>query len=498
MAKIFLGKYFPPSLVTKLRNEITNFRQRLDEPLFEAWERYKLLIDRCPYHNMLPVSQIDTFYNCLTLRHRDTINVAAGGTFMKRLIIGETQNVYVAGAYNQGVIIGETQNVYVAGAYNQGGSGMLPSNTITNLKEDLKGITTQSGIAYKGTMIPTTSSPPNVVERKTKVTKDMFHLTNNERTFQRCVMAIFYDMIEKMMEVFMDDFLILKNSIEVDKAKVDVIAKLPHPTIVKGIQSGHADFYRRFIQDFLKISRPITRLLKKDTLFIFFEECIEAYQSLKKKLIEAPISVAPTLDLPFKLMCDASDFAMVLIQEFDFIIRDKKGAKNLAVDHLSQLENPHQSLIDKKEINETFHPETLSVNKFFKDVKHYIRDDPFLFKVCANQVIQRCVHDWEAIEIVKARSCLHDRTSIYPCPSITYQNRFGTPRAIISDRYTYFCNDQFAKVMLKYGVTHRLATAYHPQSSRQVEVSNSGIKRILERIVGENHASWSDKLDDML
>nr|GEU76651.1 reverse transcriptase domain-containing protein [Tanacetum cinerariifolium] len=84
MAKMFLGKYFPPSMVTKLRNKITNFRQHPDESLFEAWERYKLSIDRCPNHNMLPVTQIDTFYNGLTLRHRDTINVAAGVTFMKR------------------------------------------------------------------------------------------------------------------------------------------------------------------------------------------------------------------------------------------------------------------------------------------------------------------------------------------------------------------------------------------------------------------------------
>nr|GEX34834.1 reverse transcriptase domain-containing protein [Tanacetum cinerariifolium] len=84
MAKMFLGKYFPPSMVTKLRNEITNFCQRPNELLFEAWECYKLLIDRCPYHNMLPVTQIDTFYNGLTLRHRDTINAAASGTFMKR------------------------------------------------------------------------------------------------------------------------------------------------------------------------------------------------------------------------------------------------------------------------------------------------------------------------------------------------------------------------------------------------------------------------------
>nr|GEX47293.1 reverse transcriptase domain-containing protein [Tanacetum cinerariifolium] len=84
MAKMFLGKYFSPSMVTKLRNEITNFRQCPNESLFEAWEHYKLLIDRSPNHNMLLVTQIDTFYNGLTLRHCDTIIAAAGGTFMKR------------------------------------------------------------------------------------------------------------------------------------------------------------------------------------------------------------------------------------------------------------------------------------------------------------------------------------------------------------------------------------------------------------------------------
>ncbi|GJW89805.1 hypothetical protein Tco_0167358 [Tanacetum coccineum] len=88
---------------------------------------------------------------------------------------------------------------------------------------------------------------------------------------------------------------ISKNGIEVDKAKVDVIAKLPHPTTVKGIQSflGHAWFYRRFIQDFSKIDWPMTRLLEKDTPFFFSKECIEAFQTLKKKLTEAPILVAP-------------------------------------------------------------------------------------------------------------------------------------------------------------------------------------------------------------
>ncbi|GKB02499.1 reverse transcriptase domain-containing protein [Tanacetum coccineum] len=84
MMRKFLSKYFPPSMVTKLRNEITKFEQKPHESLFEAWERYKLSINRCPNHNMLLVTQIDTFYNGLTLNHRDTINDAAGGTFMQK------------------------------------------------------------------------------------------------------------------------------------------------------------------------------------------------------------------------------------------------------------------------------------------------------------------------------------------------------------------------------------------------------------------------------
>nr|GEX99841.1 reverse transcriptase domain-containing protein [Tanacetum cinerariifolium] len=157
MAKMFLRKYFPPSMVTKLRNEITNFRQRPDESLFEAWERYKLSIDRCPNHNILPVTQIDTFYNGLTLRHRDTINAAAGGTFMKR----RTEECYdlienMTAYHNdwdtsaQRTIVGITQNVYDAGA-------------------------------YQGPTIPTTSSSlPPVIERETEATKDTVPPTNNE------------------------------------------------------------------------------------------------------------------------------------------------------------------------------------------------------------------------------------------------------------------------------------------------------------------------------
>ncbi|GJX26224.1 reverse transcriptase domain-containing protein [Tanacetum coccineum] len=346
------------------------------------------------------------------------------------------------------------------------------------------------------------------------------------------MVAIFHDMIEKTMEVFMDDFSVFgdsfssclshldkmlqrcedtnlvlnwekchfmvkegivlghkisKSGIEVDKAKVDVIAKLPHPTTVKGIRSflGHAGFYRRFIQDFSKIARPMTHLLEKETPFIFSKECIEAFETLKMKLTQAPILVAPDWDLPFEIMCDASDFAVGAVlgqrktKHFQpihyarktmteaqahytttekellavvMLSQDcsggfccsknlmslsviKKGVENLAADHLSRLENPHQSELGKKEITEIFPLETLGIvtfrdddnfpwfadfanyhagnfvikgmssqqkRKFFKDVKHYFWYDPFLFKICANQVIWRCVHDKEALDILKA------------------------------------------------------------------------------------------------
>ncbi|GKF49960.1 reverse transcriptase domain-containing protein [Tanacetum coccineum] len=100
--------------------------------------------------------------------------------------------------------------------------------------------------------------------------------------------------------------------LEVDKAKIDVFSKLPPPTNIKGIRSflGHAGFSRRFIKDFLKITRPLTKLLEKDTLFEFNDECQNAFKILKENLTCAPVIVSPNWSLPFELMCDASDFTV--------------------------------------------------------------------------------------------------------------------------------------------------------------------------------------------
>nr|GEX69283.1 reverse transcriptase domain-containing protein [Tanacetum cinerariifolium] len=242
---------------------------------------------------------------------------------------------------------------------------------------------------------------------------------------------------------------------------------------------------------------------------------------------------------------------VLLLQEFDIIICDKKGTENLVADHLSRLENPHKDVFENKDINKNFPLETLEKissastlwfvdfanfhagnfivkgmssqqkKKFFKDVKHYFWDDPYLFRICADQIIRWCVHGQEAYDILKA--CHEGPTGGHHGANFTAKKvfdaakalptndarvvvkflkslfaQFETPRAIISDRGTYFCNDKFAKVTSKYGVTHRLATAYHPQTSGQVEVSNRDLKRILERTVEENRASWSEKLEDAL
>src|SRR5262249_15760907 len=545
-----------------------------------------------------------------------------------------------------------------------------------------------------------------------------FGLCNAPATFQRCMTAIFSDMLEEGMEVSMDDFSVFGSSfdnclrnlekvlqrcvetnlalnwekchfmvkegivlghkisqkgIEVDKAKVEAIENLPPPTSVKAIRSflGHAGFYRRFIKDFSKIAKPLTDLLQKDIPFEFSKSCLQAFEMLKEKLVNAPIMIAPDWSLDFEIMCDASDLAVgavlgqckdkhfqpiyyasktlnaaqenytttekellavvfsfdkfrsylilskvivytdhsalkyllsksdakprlirwvLLLQEFDLEIKDKKGAENLVADHLSRLENPDLPELNEDEIDDTFPEEKLysiqsypspwfsdfanylaarilphdltyqQRKKFFANVKYYIWEDPYLYKLCADQVIRRCVPESEMQGIL--RHC-HDKATeghfgairtankvlqsgfywptlfkdahryvtscnqcqrsgnvsrrhelpltnilvckifdiwgidfIGPFPNSfgnryilvavdyvskwveaialltnnarvvakflkTIFTRFGTPRTLISDRGTHFCNTQLERLLSKYGVTHKLATPYH-------------------------------------
>ena len=171
------------------------------------------------------------------------------------------------------------------------------------------------------------------------------------------MMAIFVDMVEKCIEVFIDDFSVFgasfenclanmekvlqwceesnlvlnwekchfmvqegivlghkisRRGIEVDKAKLDVIDKFPPPVNVKGTRSflGHVGFYRRFIKDFSKIAKPLSNLLNKEVVFVFKEECLEAFNTLKAKQVFAPVITAPDWGQEFELMCDATDYAV--------------------------------------------------------------------------------------------------------------------------------------------------------------------------------------------
>nr|GEY18984.1 reverse transcriptase domain-containing protein [Tanacetum cinerariifolium] len=217
--------------------------------------------------------------------------------------------------------------------------------------------------------------------------------------------------------------------------------------------------FQRFIKDFSKIARPMTHLLEKDTPFIFSKECVEAFQSLKRKLTEAPILIAPDWDMPFELMCDASDFAIgaVLGQ------RQEK--------HFRPIHYASKTMTEAESNYTTTEKEMLAVVYAFEKFRSYL---------------------------IMNKSTVYTNHSVLKYLFAKKDSKIWNPRAIINDRGMHFYNDQFAKVMLKYSVTHRLATPYHPQTSGQVEVSNRGLKRILERTVGENRASWSDKLDDAL
>nr|GEZ06306.1 reverse transcriptase domain-containing protein [Tanacetum cinerariifolium] len=148
--------FFPPSKTTNLHNEITRFQQRFDESFYEAWDRVNDLLRACPHQGFFELHQLDTFYNALNVNDQDSLNSVTGGNFLDKMpreclkIIESKSKVHQSRA-----------KAVVAKV----GSGTLPSNTITNPKEELKGITTRSGVAYQG---PTIHNPSKVVKQGTE------------------------------------------------------------------------------------------------------------------------------------------------------------------------------------------------------------------------------------------------------------------------------------------------------------------------------------------
>ncbi|GKA80277.1 reverse transcriptase domain-containing protein [Tanacetum coccineum] len=343
-----------------------------------------------------------------------------------------------------------------------------------------------------------------------------------------------------------------KEGLDVDKVKIDVISKLPPPTNVKGVRSflGHAGFYRRFIKDFLKIARPLTKMLEKDAPFEFDDECQKAFELLKEKLTCALVIVSPNWNLPFELMCDASDFVVgavlgqkdgknfhpiyfasknlnpaqqkytvtkkelmavvfafkkfrsylilsktivhtdhlalkhlfkkqdakprlirwiLFLQEFDIEIKDRKGAENVAANHLSRIKN--EEISDDREFDDNFPRETLieintkdepwfadfanylvvdiipkgmtyqQKNKFFSDLKRYFWEEPYLFKVCSDGMTRRCISGPETRTILD--QCHHGPTGGHYGPIVTAKkvldSGFYCPTIIKEATLVYFC-----------------------------------------------------------
>ena len=295
-----------------------------------------------------------------------------------------------------------------------------------------------------------------------------FGLCNAPGTFQRCMMAIFSDMVEKTIEIFMDDFSVMGNSfdnclenlravlarceetnlvlnwekchfmvqegivlghrisargIEVDKAKIEAIEKLPPPSSVKGIRSflGHAGFYRRFIKDFSQIAKPLSNLLAQGVSFEFDSEkellaIVFAFDKFRPYLIGNKV-VVHTDHSAIKYLMTKKDAKprlirwVLLLQEFDVEIKDKKGTENLVADHLSRLEGTRDDI----PLNDEFPDEKLFAienkkavpwfadyvnylvakvippefdyqkkKRFFAHLKHYYWEEPILYRHCAD------------------------------------------------------------------------------------------------------------------
>nr|XP_017221472.1 PREDICTED: uncharacterized protein LOC108198219 [Daucus carota subsp. sativus] len=436
-------------------------------------------------------------------------------------------------------------------------------------------------------------------------------------------MAIFSDMVGDFLEVFMDDFSVFGDSFDdclynlgkvLERCECTNLVlnwEKCHFKVKEGIVFlGHAGFYRRFIKDFSKISKPLCKLLENDTPFLFDEACLKAFEELKRRLISAPIIIAPDWSLPFELMCDASDYAVgavmgqrknkvfhpiyyasrtltgaqlnytvtekdllavvfafdkfrsylvgtkvivftdhsaikyliakkdakprlirwvLLLQEFDIEIQDRKGVENQVADHLSRMEyiDESSSMIPIKETfpdEQMFKVQLSDFTPWYADFANYLATG-LMPPNLSSQQRKKFLHDlfdvWgidfmgpfppsfknEYILVAVDYVSKWVEAAVYPTNDAKVVvkfldkhifTRFGTPRAIISDEGTHFVNKLLFNTLAKYNVRHKVATAYHPQTNGQAELSNREIKGILQKVVNPNRKDWSTRLDEAL
>ncbi|GJX01618.1 reverse transcriptase domain-containing protein [Tanacetum coccineum] len=395
--------------------------------------------------------------------------------------------------------------------------GSLPSNTVTNPKEDLKGITTRSGVAYQGPTIPTSS--PKVVERRTEVTKDTIFPTDN---------GITEDVQPSVVPV--------ENQNPVSEpVDAPVSAPMPNPKPSIPYPSWQNDekrrenaneqkekFYEIFkdMTDFWVVvdfgPTPAVPLILRRSFLKTSRASIDVYEG-EITLRIGREAITFNLDQTLRYTANYNHMTANRIDVIDMACKEY-SQEVLGFFYVISSRNPtpyydpivstssltltpfgneeKAALIEVLKSHKRAIPWKLSDIKGIDPEELYhkiLMEEDFEPTVSSKAVAVDYLSKWveaKALPTNDARVVVKFLKSLF--------SRFGAPRAIISDRGTHFCNDKFDKVMSKYGVTHRLSTPYHPQTSGQVEVTNRGLKRILERTVGENRASWSDKLDDAL